>query len=282
MKEKISSTKLKLAGLLASVSLFLAACATSTEPINAQSTGFWDRYIVYNMSRLIIWLSEAFGGNYGIGIILITLIIRVLLIPLMQYQMKSQEKMQEVQPEIQALQEKYASKDPETQEQLRIEMAKLQEEHDYNPWAGCLPMLIQLPILMALYQSISRTEILRQEHFLWFQLGQPDPYFILPIIAACLTWYSMRLNTVANPAAGKGQMAMMQWTMPAMILFMGLGLPSAISLYWVANTGFTVLQTLLLNNPYKKREARLAEEAKTRDLERRLEKARRNPRGKKR
>lgn len=257
--------------------IFLAACGTS--PIDENSTGLWDRYIVYNFSRIIVWLSDIFG-NYGVGIIAFTLIIRIILIPLTKYQMQSTEKMQMMQPELKALQEKYASKDPETQQKLQEETAKLNEKYDYNMWSGCLPMLIQLPILMALYQSISRTEVLSQEHFLWLELGKPDQLFILPIIAAVLTWYNTRLTTIGTPNSNSS-MAMMQWTMPVMILFMGITLPSAISLYWVASTGFTILQTLLMNNPYKKRDAREEQIRKEKELERRLEKAKRNPKGKK-
>ncbi|OFU51917.1 hypothetical protein HMPREF3116_03135 [Aerococcus sp. HMSC10H05] len=257
--------------------IFLAACGTS--PIDENSTGLWDRYIVYNFSRIIVWLSDIFG-NYGVGIIAFTLIIRIILIPLTKYQMQSTEKMQMMQPELKALQEKYASKDPETQQKLQEETAKLNEKYDYNMWSGCLPMLIQLPILMALYQSISRTEVLSQGHFLWLELGKPDQLFILPIIAAVLTWYNTRLTTIGTPNSNSS-MAMMQWTMPVMILFMGITLPSAISLYWVASTGFTILQTLLMNNPYKKRDAREEQIRKEKELERRLEKAKRNPKGKK-
>ncbi|MEC1385975.1 membrane protein insertase YidC [Aerococcus viridans] len=257
--------------------IFLAACGTS--PIDENSTGLWDRYIVYNFSRIIVWLSDIFG-NYGVGIIAFTLIIRIILIPLTKYQTQSTEKMQMMQPELKALQEKYASKDPETQQKLQEETAKLNEKYDYSMWSGCLPMLIQLPILMALYQSISRTEIISQGHFLWLELGVPDQLFVIPIIAAILTWYNTRLTTIGTPNSNPS-MAMMQWTMPVLILFMGVTLPSAISLYWVASTGFTILQTLVMNNPFKKRDAREEQIRKEKELERRLEKAKRNPNGKK-
>ncbi|MDK6369334.1 MULTISPECIES: membrane protein insertase YidC [Aerococcus] len=278
MKSKFwTKKKLSLSLVLMALPLFLGACATAREPITAESTGFWDRYIVYSFSRLIIWLSDLFGGNYGLGIIVFTLIIRLILVPLYHYQIKSTEKMQVVQPEMQALREKYASKDPATQQKLEEEMAKLNEKYDYNPLSGCLPMLIQLPILMGLYQAISRTEVLSNGHFLWMELGQPDPYFILPVLAAALTWYNTRLMSIGNPQNNQS-MAAMQWLMPAMILFMGATLPSAIALYWVASNAFTIGQTLILNNPYKKREARLEQEKAERDLEKRLEKAKRHPR----
>src|SRR5699024_3036039 len=128
--------------------------------------------------------------------------------------------------------------------------------------------------------SISRTEILSQGHFLWLELGVPDQLFVIPIIAAILTWYNTRLTTIGTPNSNPS-MAMMQWTMPVMILFMGVTLPSAISLYWVASTGFTILQTLVMNNPFNKRDAREDQIRKEKELERRLEKAKRNPNGKK-
>ncbi|MCZ0717581.1 membrane protein insertase YidC [Aerococcus kribbianus] len=270
----------RLLTLIMPIILFLAACGRSVrEPITENSTGLWDRGIVYNLSRIIIWFSDLFGGNYGLGIIAVTLIIRILLIPLTMYQMKSTEKMQAVQPEMQALQKKYSSKDPETQRKLQEEMGKLNEKYDYNPFAAFIPLLIQLPILMALYQSISRTEAIATGNFLWAQLGTPDPYLIFPIIAAILTWYNSKLMMIGSPTQN-GSTAVMQWVMPLMILFMGISLPAAIALYWVTSTGVTIIQTLVLNNPYKKRQERQAQAAKEKDLARRLEKAKRNPRKK--
>ncbi|MCI7239756.1 membrane protein insertase YidC [Aerococcus suis] len=277
MKLKTNKRMWRLTALIASVSLFLAACGQSVrEPITENSTGIWDRGIIYNLSRFIIWLADILGDNYGLAIIVITLIIRIILIPLTIYQNKTTEKMQIVQPEMQELRQKYSSKDPETQEKLQTELAKLNEKYDYNPFASFLPLIIQLPILMALYQAISRTEVISHSHFLWMQLGQPDPYFIVPIIAALLTWYNSKLMMIGTPNPSQG--AVMQWIMPLLILFMGVSLPSAIAIYWVASTGFMIIQTLLLNNPYKKREAREEEARKKRDLQRRLEKAKRHPR----
>lgn len=279
MNKKKLNKKLRIFMILALAVLVLAACGTG--PIDANSTGFWDGTIVYNFSRVIVWLSDILGGNYGVGIIVFTILVKIILIPLTMYQTKGTEKMQAMQPELKELQTKYASKDPETQQKLQEETAKLNEKYDYSPLAGCLPMIVQLPVLMGLYQSISRTEILATGDFLWMQLGEPDPFFIIPILAAVLTWYSTKL-TMINNTSGGNQMAIMQWTMPAMILFMGLTLPSAVSLYWVTSTAFTIGQTLVLNNPYKKREIIEDKEKQASDLERRLEKARRNPRGKRR
>lgn len=240
---------LKIA-LLAGFVLFLAACGNVNEPINADSTGIWDRYILLNLSRIILWLSDLFGGSYGMGIIVFTMIIRVLLTPLYQKQVKSQREMQELQPELDAIKEKYPNKDRASLEMMQEEQQKLMEDRGINQFASLIPLLIQLPVMMALYQSILRTEELRSSHFLWLNLGEPDPYFILPILAAALTlgttYLSMK-SSMQDNALSKGLM----FLSPAMILFISLGLPSAIALYWVVSNGVTLVMTLLFNNPYK-------------------------------
>lgn len=238
---------LLLLGIL-SLTVVLAACGT--DPITTNSTGFWDRTIIYNFSRVIVWLSDFFGGNYGVGIIVFTLLIRVILLPVTYYQTKSSRKMSDVQPQLKALQEKYSSKDTETQEKLREETAKLYEEAGVNPAAGCLPLIIQMPVLIALYQAISRTEVLRTGNFLWVNLGSPDHLFILPVLAALLTLATSKLTSMSQAQANPS-MAIMTYTMPVMILFISITLPSAVALYFVVSNGFSVVQTLLFNNPFK-------------------------------
>ncbi|MDO4680989.1 MAG: membrane protein insertase YidC [Aerococcus sp.] len=274
-----------LLGLGLVLVLVLTGCASNGSgalfsPINENSTGFWDRIILYNLSQIIIYLSNLFGGNYAVGIILFTIIIRAVLIPLYQFQQNSTTRMQEMQPEMQALREKYASKDPESQQKLEEETAKLQEKYDYNPWIGCLPLIIQLPILTAVYQAIIRTPELRQGHLLWMNLGNADPYFILPLLAAIFMWYNSYLMQVASGQKG-GMSVAMQWVMPIMIFIIVMQLPAAISLYMVTTNLFSVVQTLAINNPYRQQQERQEKAAHERELNRRLEKARRNPRGKK-
>ncbi|HJF19481.1 MAG TPA: YidC/Oxa1 family membrane protein insertase [Enterococcus columbae] len=253
-----------LMGLM-SVVLFLSACGTSE--VSAQSTGIWDRYIVYYFAKAIEFLSF---GNTGIGIILFTLIIRLLLFPLMSFQMKSMQKMQDLQPQIKALQEKYASKDLETQNKLREETQRLYAENGANPYLGCLPLLVQLPILTALWQAISRVPALQQGHFLWLQLGHKDPYYILPILAAIFTFVSMYLSNMSQVQSNPSMKIMTYFT-PFMILAMGVNLASGVSLYWAVSNAFQVVQTLLINNPFKIRKEReekiRAERAKKREIQ---------------
>ncbi|EKZ7092349.1 membrane protein insertase YidC, partial [Listeria monocytogenes] len=128
--------------------------------------------------------SDLFGGNYAVGIIVVTILIRLLIMPLMIKQLKSQKAMTSLQPKIKELQVKYASKDNETKQKLQQETMRLYQENSVNPMMGCLPLLIQMPILLGFYQAISRTAEIKTDTFLWMQLGNPDPYYILPIVAA--------------------------------------------------------------------------------------------------
>ncbi|MDY2954011.1 YidC/Oxa1 family membrane protein insertase [Enterococcus cecorum] len=264
------SKRMILLSSLAAMVLFLSACGTSEVSVN--STGIWDRYIVYYFAKAIEFLSF---GNTGIGIILFTLIIRLLLFPLMSMQMKSMQKVQELQPQLKALQEKYASKDIETQNKLREETSRLYSENGANPYLGCLPLVIQLPILTALWQALSRVPALQQGEFLWLHLGQKDPYYILPILAAVFTFGSMYLSSMSQVQSNPS-MKIMTYFMPLMILGMGVNLASGVALYWAVSNAFQVVQTLLINNPFKikkEREEKLrAERAKKRALQKAMKK----------
>ncbi|MGX7108993.1 membrane protein insertase YidC [Facklamia miroungae] len=262
--------------LLVSFIVLLSACGNINEPITSQSTNFWDQFILFPLSQFIIWLSHLMGNNFGLGIIIFTLLVRILLIPLTLMQMKSQSKMMELQPEIDAIKEKYPNKDRHSMELLQAEQQALFEKKGVNQYAGCLPTLLQFPIMIILYQVISRTELLRQGHFLWVDLGQPDPYFIFPLLAALFTFLTTYLNSKTNPQQNISVKIMMV-TMPLMIFFISFAFPSAISLYWFISNLITVIIILIFNNPYKiikERQERIAQEKeKERQLRKALKKA---------
>ncbi|WP_105956878.1 membrane protein insertase YidC [Apilactobacillus quenuiae] len=267
-----------LASILGLV-FFLSAC--SNKPITSHSTGLWDGVIVLNFSRAIIWLSKFFGNNYGMGIIIFTIIVRIIILPLMIYQTRSMKKTQEIQPELKKLQKKYSSKDTETMQKLRTEQQKLYAEAGVNPVAGCLPLIVQLPILWALYQGIWRTDILKSGHFLWLQLGHKDPYFIMPILAALFTFISSWLATKSQPEQN-GMTKSMTYGMPLIIFFMALNIPAAISIYWVVTNLFQAGQTLVLQNPWKiqkeREEKQLAEKQRKHAVQKAIRKAKRSRR----
>ena len=255
--KKRSKKLVSLLGIL-SLTLFLAAC--SNKPITSHSTGIWDHYIIYNCSRFIIWLSNHFGG-YGMGIIIFTIIIRIIILPLMYYQTKSMMRMQELAPELKKLQKKYSSRDRETMQKLQVEQQKLYKEAGVNPFASMLPLIVQLP--------------LRHGTFLWLQLGRPDPYYVLPILAALFTFISSWLSMASMPEKNSMSTAM-TWFMPIMIFFMALGFSSAITLYWVVTNAFQVVQTLLLQNPFKIRREREAKQRAERQRKNKIAHAKRN------
>ena len=116
MKEFYKNHKRTILTLaLVSLVVFLSACGASTEAIGPESEGFWDGVIIYNLSRAILWLSDVLGGSYGLAIIVFTALGQIILLPLTNYQQKSMEKTQELQPQLEELRAKYSSKDEETQ-----------------------------------------------------------------------------------------------------------------------------------------------------------------------
>jgi len=260
------------ASLLALV-FVLSACAqrAQMEPIGPESEGLWEGIIIYNLSRIIIYLSELFGGNYGVGIILVTVIFRILMIPITNMQQKSTGKMSEIQPQLQELQEKYSAKDAETKEKLQEETQKLYDEAGVNPLKGCLPLIIQMPIFIAVYQAVSRTPQLANENFLWVSnLGEPDSYFILPILAGLFTFghsFMLQMNQPGN--SGK----IMSFIMPLFIVFITLGLSAGLALHFTASNAFAVVQTLITKNPFKERREKQKEVERKEESERQRKRA---------
>lgn len=245
LKRRISLI-LTLVGLLA----VLAGCTEINEPITVESEGIWNEYFVYPLSWLITYVANLFGENYGISIIVVTIIIRLVLLPLMIKQTQNSKAMQAIQPEIQALREKYSSKDQKTQQKLQQETMALFQKHGVNPLAGCFPLLIQMPILIGFYQAIMRTYEIKEHTFLWFDLGDKDPYFILPLIAGITTFLQQKM--MMSGMENNPQMKMMLYIMPIMIVVFAVSFPAALSLYWVVGNIFMIIQTYFIKGPSKK------------------------------
>jgi len=156
-------------------------------------------------------------------------------------QIRSSKAMQQLQPEIKQLREKYKDNNQKIQE----ETMKLFQKNNVNPLSGCLPLLIQMPILIAFYHAIMRNTPISESTFLWLQLGQPDPFYILPVLAALTTYLQMKFmgtGAAVNPQASQ-QQKIMTIVMPAMILFFAWNFASALALYWVIGNIFTIVQT---------------------------------------
>lgn len=237
--------------LLTTLSVFLAGCSEFREPIYKDSSGFWNEYIVWPLVSLITVFKELLG-TYGLGIIAVTVIIRLVLLPLMIKQAKSSKQMQDIQPEMAALKEKYKSKDAVTQEKYRTEMQKIMTEQKINPVAGCLPVLIQMPILIGFYHAISRmnnTEEIVLGKIFGFQLAEIS--ITLAIIAGIMQFIVLR----TGPAMGNPQMKVMMYIMPIFIIILGSTiLPAALALYWVVGNIISIIQNLFIYKPFKKEE----------------------------
>jgi len=204
--------------------------------------------------------------SYALAIIFITIILKVLLYPLMAKQMKSMMNMQEVQPKLLDLQKKYAN----NPEKLNQEMAKLYKEYDVNPMAGCLPMLIQMPILIGLYTALREYQFEPIEHatFFWVNnLNAPDPLYILPILVGISMFLQQKASMGKNNEAMENNQMMktMLYIMPPMMVFVCLALPAGLCLYWSVFSLLGIGQQLIMNKQKEKQmaiiEARRAEEA---------------------
>ena len=181
----------------------------------------------------------SFIDNYGIAIIVFTVLIRLIILPLYAAQLRSTTQMQKMQPKIKEIQTKYANDS---------------EMMNMNPAMGCLPLLIQLPIIWGLFgllrnpmEYISNPDMVLavHENFLWVNdLSQPD-LWVLPILAGVATFISMKITQSSAGAAGAaaGSMKAMQYFMPIMIVWMGRTLPAGLCLYWVISYLFQVVQT---------------------------------------
>lgn len=237
----------KKMSLLALMTMVLTACSRQTTDITSSSETLWEQF-VYFFAQMIQQLS--FGGLVGVGIILFTLVLRLVLLPLYNLQIKSSQKMQDLQPELRALQAKYPGKDTDSRVQLTEETQALYKAHGVNPFASLWPLLIQLPVLLGLFQALTRVDFLRTGHFLWFDIAKPDPYFVLPLLAAGFTFLSTWLTSKGSREQS-GVTAFMTYLAPAMILLFSVQMASGVTLYWTVSNAFQVAQILLFNNPFK-------------------------------
>ena len=193
------------------------------------------------------------GLSYVLAITLLTIIIRACLLPFNVKAAKSNQKMQEVQPQIKKIQEKYKN-DPE---KAQAELLKYYKENDVSMTGGCLPSLIPLPILMALYYVFYNMPAIEGKSFLWISdLGKPDSMYILPILAAVSTFLPSYLMSKATPSAAEGGMNMNVMNV-MMALIMGLmakNFNAILVIYWILGSLIQLVTTYFINyKPAKKK-----------------------------
>jgi YidC/Oxa1 family membrane protein insertase len=230
----------------------------------------WDTLIVNPMINALLFFYDLLGNNFILAIAFFTILIRVITLPLNMRQQRSMLRTQEMQPQIQAIQKKYRDNPQKMQAEFR--------EIGYNPadtLTGCLPTLIQFPILIGLYQAIITVlgttpqalfELIPRVYpainltplipvanmFLWMNLSQPDPYFVLPILVFASMFIQQKLlaptpsaqNQQDNPAASMTQS--MQYTMPLMFGFFSLQFPAGLSIYFILANIIGIFQGLYM------------------------------------
>lgn len=207
--------------------------------------------------KLLYGLTSLVGiANYGVAIILLTIIIKTIIFPLTWKQMKSMRKTVEIQPMVKELQKKYKN-DPQ---KLNAETMELYKKHSVNPAGGCLPIVIQLPIFWALYSTLfhfgNYIADPSQAYFLWFNLTLKDPYYILAILAAATTFLQTKI-TSPNGTTDPTQKTML-YIMPVFMGYISSTVPAGLALYWVTMNIVSVLQQLYINRRLDREKAQAA------------------------
>ena len=226
--------------------------------------------IIEKVITALYQLTVAIGfPSYALAIIMISILLKVILYPLMQKQMKSTMNMQEVQPKLEYLQKKYKN----NPEKMNEEVMKLYKEYDINPMAGCLPLLIQMPILIGLFAALRQYDFQPLEHaaFFWIpNLGEKDPFFILPVLVALTMFLQQKISMATTPSAAENPtMKTMLYVMPAMMLFVCWSMPAGLCLYWAFFSILGIVQQFFMNKQ-KRREMAARAEREAAEKEKRI------------
>jgi YidC/Oxa1 family membrane protein insertase len=210
----------------------------------------WFTVFAYPLLKVLKWLYQ-FVHNYGVAIILLTLLLKIVTYPLTYKSMKSMKNMAKLQPQLQKIRDKYK----DDKEALNREMMTLMKTHGYNPMAGCLPMIIQMPIFFALYRVLySSIELYHAPFALWIHdLSYRDPFYVTPVLLSLTMFVQQKLTptTAADPAQAK----MMQ-LMPLIFGAFMLTLPSGLTVYMLVNALASIVQQMILNKKLDAKPAR--------------------------
>jgi YidC/Oxa1 family membrane protein insertase len=232
---------------------------------------------VVPLHRTLKWI-YGFLGNYGWSIILLTVLINIVIFPLRHKSVVSMRKMQELQPEMKAIQARYAdlkATDPGKQK-MNQEVMELYRKHGANPASGCLPMLLTMPILFAFYRLLSMAIEIRGAPFMFWitDLSMHDPFYVTPVVMGA----SMVVQQRLQPSAADPTQQKIMMMMPVMFTFMFLWAPGGLVIYWLTSNVIGIGQTLITNRiagpprsrqvrPPAERQVKKAVAAKTIDVE---------------
>lgn len=223
--------------------------------------GLWTTLFVKPLARILL-LTGGLVKNYGLAVVLLTLVIRALLLPVTKKTAMQSENMKKAKPKLDKLEQKYKGKtDQESMMQKSQEMMLIYKENNINPLSGCLFSLIQIPLFFAFYEALNRLPAIFEENFLGFQLGTSPLtafktghwlYIIFPILVCLATFFSFKLNATASMnSEQEQQMKMMMNISIVFITIASFTMSTGIELYWIFNSGFTVIQNLLVKRSKK-------------------------------
>lgn len=216
--------------------------------------GLWTSFFVKPLAFFLLVLGR-FIGNYGISVILISLIIRLIAFPITRKTAMQSELIKKAQPELNRIQKKYANKqDQESMIKQNQEMMAIYQKYKINPLSGCLFSFIQLPIFIAFFEAVQRTPVIFEDKFLGLQLGTTPAigittgtfysYAIIMIIIAITTFFSFKMNSTGNME--DPSMKMMPIMMSVMIVITAIFMPTGLGIYWVTSNLFTIVQNILV------------------------------------
>ncbi|HOG08295.1 MAG: membrane protein insertase YidC [Syntrophales bacterium] len=207
---------------------------------NAIDFGSWLKWLAFPLLIVLKFLYQ-YIPNYGIAIIILTALIKLVFWPLGNKSYQSMKEMQKLQPKLKALQEKY--KDDKAK--ISQETMALYKAHKVNPLGGCLPMIIQIPVFFGLYKALLYAIELRHSPFFWWiqDLSARDPYFITPLIMGATMFIQQKMS----PAPGDPMQAKLMLWMPVIFTFLFLYFPSGLVIYWLFNNLFSIGQQYYIN-----------------------------------
>lgn len=229
-----------------------------------ESTGLWEFLFVKPLAWLLLKIGEIVG-NYGISVIIVGLLIRIILVPFTYKTQKQSINMKKAQTELQRLEKKYHNKkDQESMMMKSQEMMAIYKKHNIKPMGGCLIAFIQLPVFFAFWQALNRVPAIFEGKLFGFNLGMTPAhglsngnymYLILLILIALSTYFSFKYTMKATPMQTeemKSQTNLMLNVMTVMIVFTSLSLSTSLSFYWITTYAFISIQTFIFRKMFDK------------------------------
>ncbi len=201
--------------------------------------------IIEFLIQILVFFHDNVYPNYGVNIILLTIVVRIAMSPLTFTQIRAQSKIQKIQPQINKIREKYKN----DKEKMNQEIMSIYRENKINPLSGCLPLLLQLPVIFALYMMIQKYAPINVESFLWLnELGKPDPYYILVILFVVTSFITQQM-TITEPSQ-----KFINYIMPIAMGILFIRFPAALFIYFDTSNIWQLGERFIIKRFFKQRE----------------------------